>query len=79
MSEKPYLLELADGDTELAWRKRVALVVWLLAVVNGLSWVAKRERPLIHIDAETVAGLPVRRIENCKRKGKFAGRRGLGQ
>lgn len=64
MSETPYTVELASGDTELAWRKRVALVVWILAVVNGLSYVGKRERPLVPIDAETVAGLPVRRLEN---------------
>ena len=64
MSETPYTVELADGDTRLAWRKRVALVVWLVAAVNGLSYAGRCARPLIHIDAETVAGLPVRRLEN---------------
>lgn len=59
-----YTEELSQGDTQLAWRKRLALAVWVLVAVNGISYAGRCGRPLIHIDAETVAGLPVRRLEN---------------
>lgn len=64
MSSAAYMTELAEGDTQLAWRKRLAIVVWALVAVNALAYAGKLGRPLIHIDAETVAGLPVRRLVN---------------